>query len=296
MGLFVYLLKEKEEIESDIEERLIKSPKQIRSLRFLVENDGIHVLDLEALTDTTRAVTKSLEKKGYLELVEQKIERNPFEFKKVEPDAPLPLTDEQKNAYNKIALAIEKQKFEEFLIYGVTGSGKTEIYLQLIQKVIEGGKRALMLVPEISLTPQMVDRFMARFGDCICVLHSKLSIGERYDQWQKIKENKAQIIIGARSAIFAPMEDIGIIIIDEEHDASYKSESVPRYHAKDLARYMAKQKHIPLVLGSATPDLTSFYRAKEGKITLLTLTKRANHSHLPDVKIVDLREELAIRQ
>jgi len=150
-----------------------------------------------------------------------------------------------------------------------------------------------MLVPEISLTPQMVDRFMARFGDCICVLHSKLSIGERYDQWQKIKENKAKIIIGARSAIFAPVENTGIIIIDEEHDSSYKSDSVPRYNAKDLARYMAKEKQIPLVLGSATPDINSFYKAKEGKIELLSLTKRANKSNLPEVQIVDLRGELA---
>lgn len=151
-----------------------------------------------------------------------------------------------------------------------------------------------MLVPEISLTPQMVDRFMARFGDCICVLHSKLSIGERYDQWQKIKENKAKIIIGARSAIFAPVQDAGIIIIDEEHDSSYKSDSSPRYNAKDLAMYMAKEQQIPLVLGSATPDLTTFYKAKEGKIELLKLTKRANKSSLPAVQIVDMREELAI--
>lgn len=136
---------------------------------------------------------------------------------------------------------------------------------------------------------------MARFGDCICVLHSKLSIGERYDQWQKIKENKAKIIIGARSAIFAPVQDAGIIIIDEEHDSSYKSDSTPKYNAKDLAKYMAKKQQIPLVLGSATPDIGSFYKAKEGKITLLTLTKRANHSNLPEVAIVDLRDELAKR-
>ena len=151
-----------------------------------------------------------------------------------------------------------------------------------------------MLVPEISLTPQMVDRFIARFGqEQIAVLHSKLSLGERYDQWQRIKKNEARIIIGARSAIFAPVKNLGLIIIDEEHDDSYKSEMTPRYHAKEVARKMAKTKNIPLVLGSATPDLTSFYKAKQNEIELLTLTKRANHSNLPTVEIVDLREELA---
>ncbi len=151
----------------------------------------------------------------------------------------------------------------------------------------------MMLVPEISLTPQMVDRFLARFGDCISVLHSKLSIGERFDQWQKIKENETKIIIGARSAIFAPVEDLGIILIDEEHDSSYKSEMTPRYNAKEIAYYLAKNNNIPLVLGSATPDINTFYKAKAGKIKLLTLKNRANKSKLPKVNIVDLRDELA---
>lgn len=151
-----------------------------------------------------------------------------------------------------------------------------------------------MLVPEISLTPQMVDRFIARFGqEQIAVLHSKLSVGERYDQWQRIKKNEAKIIIGARSAIFAPVENLGLIIIDEEHDDSYKSEMTPRYHAKEVARKIAKKKQIPLVLGSATPDLATFYKAKQNEIKMLTLTKRANSSSLPEVEIVDLREELA---
>ena len=151
----------------------------------------------------------------------------------------------------------------------------------------------MVLVPEISLTPQMVDRFLARFGDCVSVLHSKLSIGERFDQWQKINDNEAKIIIGARSAIFAPAEDIGIIIIDEEHDASYKSEMTPRYNAKEIAYYLAKQNDIPLVLGSATPEINTFYKAQIGKIKLLTLRNRANNSRLPEVKVVDLRDELA---
>ena len=151
-----------------------------------------------------------------------------------------------------------------------------------------------MLVPEISLTPQMVDRFIARFGqEKIAILHSKLSVGERYDQWQRIKRNEAKIVIGARSAIFAPIEGLGLIIIDEEHDDSYKSEMTPRYNAKEVARKIAINKQIPLVLGSATPDINTFYKAKQGQIELLTLTKRANQSNLPEVQVIDLREELA---
>ena len=150
-----------------------------------------------------------------------------------------------------------------------------------------------MLVPEISLTPQTVDRFISRFGEeQIAVLHSKLSLGERFDQWNKIKKGEAKIIIGARSAIFAPVSDLGMIIIDEEHDASYKSETTPRYHTKEIARYLAKQNNIPLLLGSATPDLGSYYQTQIGQSTLLTLTKRANQASLPTVEIVDLRHEL----
>ena len=151
-----------------------------------------------------------------------------------------------------------------------------------------------MLVPEISLTPQMVDRFIGRFGeDKIAVLHSKLSIGERYDAWNRIKEGKAKIVIGARSAIFAPIQNIGAIIIDEEHDSSYKSEMTPRYDAKEVARQIAKVNNVPLILGSATPDINTYYNAQQEKIELLELTKRANKSSLPEVEIVDLREELA---
>ena len=152
-----------------------------------------------------------------------------------------------------------------------------------------------MLEPEISLTPQMLDRFISRFGkDIIAILHSKLSLGERYDEWNRIKEGKAKIIIGARSAIFAPIENLGIIILDEEHDSSYKSEVTPKYEAKQVAKYIAKQNNCPLLLGSATPDINTYYKAKNtDKIELLQLTKRANNSNLPEVSVVDLKQELA---
>lgn len=159
--------------------------------------------------------------------------------------------------------------------------------------MLNKGKTAIALVPEISLTPQMVDRFLARFGDVIAVLHSKLSTGERYDEWKKIKSGKAKIVIGARSAIFAPIENLGIIIIDEEHDTSYQSDMPPKFNAKDIAKYMAKQKNIPVVLGSATPDINTFYKANNGQIELIKLTKRANTSNLPEIEVVDLRQELA---
>ena len=222
------------------------------------------------------------------------MERNPFINKNIERTNKLKLTPEQKEAFEKIEKEIKKENYKEFLLYGVTGSGKTEIYLQAIEEVLKKGKTAIVLVPEISLTPQMVDRFISRFGqEDIAVLHSKLSVGERYDQWKKIKKGECKIVIGARSAIFAPINNLGLIIIDEEHDSSYKSETNPRYNAKELAGYIAKQNSIPLILGSATPDVCTYYKAKNNNIELLELTKRANNSKLPIVETVDLRMELA---
>lgn len=185
---FIYLKKDEDEIELDIELGKLKNAKHIKVLRFLEENDGIYKADLEGIMEVSSAVIKTLEKNGYVEIIEQKIERNPFKNREIKRDKPLPLTEEQKQAFDKI----NNSGFNEFLLYGVTGSGKTEVYLQLIQSVIDKGKKAIVLVPEISLTPQMVDRFSARFGDCICVLHSKLSTGERNDQWKNIKERKMQ--------------------------------------------------------------------------------------------------------
>ena len=282
---FVYLKKDIDEIELDIEIKKIKSPKHIKILQFLIENEGIYIADLEAITETSRAVLKTLEKNGYIEIIEQKVSRDIFKNREIKRDKPLKLTEEQQKAFN----IIDNSKFDEFLIYGVTGSGKTEIYLQLIQSVINKGKTAIVLVPEISLTPQMVDRFLARFGDCIAVLHSKLSIGERNEQWKNLKEDKYKILIGARSAIFAPIKNLGIIIIDEEHDSSYKSDMSPKYNAKEIAKYIAKKNDIPLVLGSATPEITTYSKSKN----IIELTKRANNSNLPTIEIVDLRKELA---
>ena len=292
-GRFVYLKQNIEDIECDIDDGKIKSPKQIRVLNFLKDNEGIYSVELQNYTDTTTAILNNLEKKGYIEIIEEQIRRNPFIHKEVKRDSKLTLTKQQQEAFNCVKEKINSNKFEQFLLYGVTGSGKTEVYLQLIEEALKQGKKAIVLVPEISLTPQMVDRFLARFGMQIAVLHSKLSIGERFDEWERIKNNEANIVIGARSAIFAPITNLGIVIIDEEHDSSYKSDMSPRYQAKDIAKYFCKINNVPLVLGSATPDISDFYLAKTGKMKILELTYRANNSNLPSVEIVDLREELA---
>ena len=290
----INLKKSPEEIDFSIETKQIKSEKQIKILNFVKENQGLTIPELEMFLETSRATINTLIKKGYLEIEEKQIQRDPLANKKVEKTKKLNLTDEQQRAFDKIENAIDENRYEEFLLYGVTGSGKTEIYLQLIEKVLNEEKQAILLVPEISLTPQMLERFIARFGkEKIGVLHSKLSLGERFDEWNKIKQGKAKIIIGARSAIFAPVDNLGIIIIDEEHDSSYKSESNPKYNAKEIAKKIAKEKNIPLLLGSATPDINTYYKAKQGKITLLLLSKRANNSSLPKVEIIDLKQELA---
>ena len=293
----IYLKKDKEQIEYELETGNIKSEKQRKILKFIKDNEGATIPEIEMFTDCSRAIVNTLIKNDYLELVEKKIERNPLINKNIPKTEKYELNKEQKIAYTKIEKTIDENRYEQFLIYGITGSGKTEIYLQLIEKVINNNKSAIMLVPEISLTPQMIERFVSGFGkEKIAVLHSKLSIGERHDEWIRIKEDKAKIIIGARSAIFAPVKDLGIILIDEEHDSSYKSESTPRYQAKELANEIALKKQIPLVLGSATPDINTYYQAtleQKPKITLLKLTKRANEAHLPQIQIIDLKQELA---
>lgn len=287
---FVYLNMQYDNIDTNT----LKGDKQKKLIEFIKQNEGLTIPEIESFGEISRSTVNSLVKKGILKIVNKKIDRNPLVNKKVNNNQKLELNDEQKEAYGQVVQAIENNRFEEFLLYGITGSGKTEVYLQLIEKTLESGKSAIVLVPEISLTPQMLDRFIGRFGkEKIAVLHSKLSIGERHDEWERIKQNEAKIVIGARSAIFAPCKDLGIIIIDEEHDSSYKSESSPRYSAKEVAYEISKEKNIPLVLGSATPDLVTFYKTMNNEITLLKLTKRANNSNLPKVEIVDLKYELA---
>ena len=203
----------------------------------------------------------------------------------------LKLNEEQETVLRKINESIESKEPKTFLLHGVTGSGKTEVYLQAIKKVVDIGKQAIVILPEISLTPQTIKRFAERFQGKIAVLHSKLSPNAKYRYWQMIKKDEIKIVIGARSAIFSPTPNLGIIVIDEEHETSYKSNDTPRYHARQIAFYRKKQENATLLLGSATPSIESFYYAKTGKIELLTLNKRAASVNMPEVKILDLKHE-----
>ncbi|MFS0590677.1 primosomal protein N' [Cytobacillus horneckiae] len=259
---------------------------------FIKDNKPSIIRDLAKELNISSAVIKELVKKGVLIEDEMEIYRDPFENRQFERTEALLLTAEQENAIAPILQSIEDIRNEVFLLYGVTGSGKTEIYLQSIQKVINAGKEAIVLVPEISLTPQMVKRFKGRFGNEVAVMHSGLSAGEKYDEWRKIQRKEVSVVVGARSAIFAPFENLGIIIIDEEHETSYKQEENPKYHARDVAIKRAEGSNCPVILGSATPSLESFARAKKRVYHLLSLPKRMNNQALPAVEIIDMREEL----
>lgn len=192
----------------------------------------------------------------------------------------------------EVVNSVKLEEYNKYLLWGVTGSGKTEVYMELIDRVLKQGKTAIMLVPEISLTPQIVDRFVTRFGTDIAILHSGLSDYEKYDEYRKIINEKVRIVVGARSAVFAPLKNIGIIIMDEEHSNTYKQDNSPRYHARDVAMMRGEYHNAPVLLGSATPSLESFARAGRGVYKLLTLTKRAGGGELPDVQIVDMKSEI----
>ncbi|CEG31779.1 primosomal protein N' [Peribacillus castrilensis] len=267
--------------------------KQQELLHYFIEHqEPIPLKDLLELMNTSSGTVKSLVSKGALAEMDQEIYRDPYENRVFEKSIPFTLTAEQTAALKPIQEKIHHDEHDVFLLYGVTGSGKTEVYLQAIASVIEKGKEAIMLVPEISLTPQTVKRFKERFGEQVAVMHSGLSVGEKYDEWRKIHRKEVKVVVGARSAVFAPFENLGLVIIDEEHESSYKQEETPRYHARDVAIERAKSYGCPVILGSATPTLESFARAKKNVYKLLTLSQRMNKNALPAVDIVDMREEL----
>lgn len=208
---------------------------------------------------------------------------------------PLTLTDDQERVLRPIVDDIDHQQAQTYLLRGVTGSGKTEVYLHAIAHALKQGKTALLLVPEISLTPQIADQVRGRFGKKVAVIHSALSSGERYDEWRRIERGEASVVVGARSAVFAPLQNIGVIIMDEEHESSYKQDDVPRYHAREVAKWRSKYHHCPLVMGSATPSLESYARAMAGNYQLLKLPHRINHQPLPPIQVVDMRPEIQSR-
>ncbi|MEI2470509.1 primosomal protein N' [Peribacillus frigoritolerans] len=267
--------------------------KQQELLQYFIEHqEPIPLKELLELMNTSSGTVKSLVSKGALAEMDQEVYRDPYENRVFEKSIPFTLTAEQAAALKPIQEKIYHDEHDVFLLYGVTGSGKTEVYLQAIASVIEKGKEAIMLVPEISLTPQTVKRFKERFGEQVAVMHSGLSVGEKYDEWRKIHRKEVKVVVGARSAVFAPFESLGLVIIDEEHESSYKQEETPRYHARDVAIERAKSYGCPVILGSATPTLESFARAKKNVYKLLTLSQRMNKNALPAVDIVDMREEL----
>ncbi|MED3787587.1 primosomal protein N' [Peribacillus frigoritolerans] len=267
--------------------------KQHELLQYFIEHqEPIPLKELLELMNTSSGTVKSLVSKGALAEMDQEVYRDPYENRVFEKSIPFTLTAEQTAALKPIQEKIHHDEHDVFLLYGVTGSGKTEVYLQAIASVIEKGKEAIMLVPEISLTPQTVKRFKERFGEQVAVMHSGLSVGEKYDEWRKIHRKEVKVVVGARSAVFAPFESLGLVIIDEEHESSYKQEETPRYHARDVAIERAKSYGCPVILGSATPTLESFARAKKNVYKLLTLSQRMNKNALPAVDIVDMREEL----
>lgn len=287
----IILTKSHDEIMQDIQSNIIKSAKQIQLLTFLMYNEYVLVNDIIDGLSISRSVINTAQKNGYvkIEKVDKQIDfLNELNIKRTEPLRP---TDEQKYVIDNISKYIYDEEYKQCLIHGVTGSGKTEVYLQLIDRVLIQGRKAIVLVPEISLTYQTVERFVSRFGNDIAILHSKMTISQRKDEYKRIKRGEVNIVVGARSAIFAPIDDIGLIIIDEEHDTSYYSQTKPKYSTKDIAAYICKENNAVLVLGSATPEIGTYTKALNGTIELFEMKNRAASAKLPDVEIVDLKED-----
>ena len=295
MVRFIQAAKEFEQLE-EIRLGLRKGAKKKEQLLYYLQRLGTEkvtaVKEMKELGFST-ALLNEAAKNGWLTFIEKEAYRDPFANQTFEKTTALSLNAEQQVAVETILQSVQEQQSQTYLLEGITGSGKTEVYLQVIAEVLNQGKTAIMLVPEISLTPQMVQRFKSRFGEHVAVMHSGLSQGEKYDEWRKIEREEAEVVVGARSAIFAPIENIGVIIIDEEHEASYKQEETPRYHARDLAIWRSEYHHCPVVLGSATPSLESRARAQKNVYQRLRLTQRANQAAtLPTIDVVDMRQEV----
>ena len=291
--------------------KLSKRQKEIWHI--IEERREIPLKELLELADTTASTIRRLEDRGLVTISAQISERDPYAREHILPSQPLPLNPAQTKALDAIIVAMDRaptanpptakhqsaiaNQPRPFLLHGVTGSGKTEVYLQAIAHALQQGKGAIVLVPEISLTPQTVERFKARFSSgavqtLVAVLHSHLSAGERHDEWHKIRQGRARIVIGARSAIFAPVDPLGLVIVDEEHENSYKQEEAPRYHARDVAIMRGQMEGAMVLLGSATPSMETYFNCKKGKYALLELPERADDKKMPFVRVVDMRQTL----
>lgn len=290
----VYPLLDETEFRVLYDEGKVKSIYQARAMNFLYEEGMCFLQELLLIPGVSHATIRAMRKKGWVEYEDVEVERDPFESSETETgdEPPVPTPDQQR-ALDGLVPLLKERRLNEALLFGVTGSGKTEVYLRLIDEVLRLGRTAIVLVPEISLTPQMVSMFTGRFGKRVAIQHSRLSLGERYDQWQKIRRGQVDVVIGARSAIFAPLEKLGIIIVDEEHELTYKSEHTPKYDARHVARARCNINGALLLLGSATPSVETYARAKAGRIRLYELATRTNTKPLPQVRTIDMCHELS---
>ena len=279
-----------EEADALAKQKRQKAPRQADVLEILAGAVSMSVKDICNLTGATVAAVNALEKQGILKIEEHEVYRRP-EVRILKDPEPITLTSEQQAAFDGITPLIIRDRPEAALLYGVTGSGKTLVYIKLIESALELGKSAIVLVPEIALTPQTVGIFSSYFGDAVAVLHSALGTGERFDEWKRIRSGTVKVVVGTRSAVFAPIKNIGLIVIDEEQEHTYKSESSPRYHAREIAKYRVANANGLLLLSSATPSVESMYNASIGKYSLFRIQSRFNNT-LPGVIIADMREEL----
>lgn len=288
-------LTENEELLAEVKEKAEKDKRlagQLRVLSAISQEESISVDELKEKASVTDSPIHTLLQKGVLVEQRRQEKRDVFQLEDYTPTQPFYPTPEQAQALALLREEEQKEQKRPILLHGVTGSGKTEIYMQLIEHVIMEGKQAIVLVPEISLTPQIMERFISRFGKRVSVTHSRLSLGERLDQWRKARDGEISIIIGPRSALFMPFSNLGVIVMDECHESSYISDVTPKYHTREVARKLSELTGALLVMGSATPDIDSYHRAVTGEFLLLQLKERTKGSRLPEVFVTDMRKEL----
>ena len=290
---YVKLAKKVGELYASFPEIENRSPKQVKILLEVIaaKEKILPVAELLHKTESSKSSLDSLEKKGFVTVFDKEVERRYSEAYR-EDHQEITLSEMQTKVISEILPSIENKKYNTFLLHGVTGSGKTQIYIELTKKILEQKRNAMILVPEISLTPQMTARFFNNFGDTVTVIHSRMSAGERFDSWRRVLKGKSKVVIGARSALFAPLRNIGLIVVDEEHDSSYKqSDMIPKYNARDAAVYLGRLYKCPVVLGSATPSIESMFNAKTEKYKLLELSERIDDARLPMISLVNVNVE-----
>jgi primosomal protein N' (replication factor Y) len=267
------------------------SDAQRRAIETLLRaSDALPLSSLVAEAAISPSVVRTLEKRGRVEVFAREVRRDPLAHARAGQADVLDLTPDQQGSLDRIAAGIRSGSYSSFLLHGVTGSGKTEIYIRAMHAALEEGRTALMLVPEINLTPVFSRRLATHFGDAVAILHSELSDGERLDEWRRIRRGDARVVIGTRSAVYAPLNNIGLVVVDEEHEASYKQEETPRYHGRDTAVYRAREAKAVVVLGSATPSLETFHNAHNGKYEYIRLAERVGGRPLASVETIDMRE------